>query len=239
MSLFTHAPLRQWITGTTAETARLKFFDPADPALFVPRRFGAGIAVNTGAVAVKLGLLRPDDDLADTAPYLDRKSIDFLRFSPVVPLAVILAAGWRTRRDTANRYPIKWNWTTRPTKFAPAWIALGIPAVIATVCTASSLFPAQPEHHTGQPEPAPAATAHPRAGVDVSRYTIALGQSVMCAGIALAALKSARIPDKPNPGVLAAVAAGPVAATTATVWAVRRALNSIAATLAENHSSVG
>lgn len=36
-------------------------FNPADERLFVPRIFGLGWAVNSGAVAVRLGWLRPDD----------------------------------------------------------------------------------------------------------------------------------------------------------------------------------
>lgn len=36
-------------------------FNPADDRLLVPRVFGLGWAVNVGAVAVRLGLLRPDD----------------------------------------------------------------------------------------------------------------------------------------------------------------------------------
>ena len=36
-------------------------FDPADPRLLVPRVAGLGWTVNLGAVAVRLGLLNPDD----------------------------------------------------------------------------------------------------------------------------------------------------------------------------------
>lgn len=36
-------------------------FDPADERLLVPRVFGAGWTLNMGAVAVRLGWLRPDD----------------------------------------------------------------------------------------------------------------------------------------------------------------------------------
>lgn len=36
-------------------------FAPGDHRLFVPRVFGIGWAINMGAVAVRLGLLRPDD----------------------------------------------------------------------------------------------------------------------------------------------------------------------------------
>ncbi|WOP19478.1 DUF5808 domain-containing protein [Raineyella sp. LH-20] len=36
-------------------------FDPADPHLVVPHVFGVGWALNMGAIAVRLGLLHPDD----------------------------------------------------------------------------------------------------------------------------------------------------------------------------------
>ena len=49
-------------------------FNPADERLLVPRVFGIGWTINMGAVAVKLGWLRPDDlddeVLAEAAEHL-------------------------------------------------------------------------------------------------------------------------------------------------------------------------
>ncbi|MDY5839286.1 MAG: DUF5808 domain-containing protein [Corynebacterium camporealensis] len=37
----------------------LRSFEPENPKLFVPRRFGIGWDLNFGAVAAKLGIIRP------------------------------------------------------------------------------------------------------------------------------------------------------------------------------------
>ncbi|MBN9643637.1 DUF5808 domain-containing protein [Corynebacterium mendelii] len=227
----------RWISNRPATGAQMKFFDPSDPALFVPRRFGSGFSLNTGAVAVKLGLVRPDDSLDDTAPYLDRRAVTILRWSPVVPLGIVAATAWRARADGLSAYPINWNWKTHPTRFAPAWIAFGIPCAIATIAAAQSLSAGRNNSGTSLPEPAAAGELTPDTTIDVATPAFCLGEAVTCAGIALATVSSARRPDEANPALVAAIAAGPVAATGAAVWAVRRALNSIAATLAHDRTS--
>lgn len=45
----------------TDPDAREQWWDPADPRIFVPRAIGIGWDINLGAVAVKLGWIRPDD----------------------------------------------------------------------------------------------------------------------------------------------------------------------------------
>jgi len=49
------------VRGTTDPHVRSRVFDPSDPRMVVPRVLGAGWRLNYGAVAVRLGLLRPDD----------------------------------------------------------------------------------------------------------------------------------------------------------------------------------
>lgn len=74
-------------------------FDPANPKVMVPKVFGAGWTFNMGAVAVRLGLLRPDDvddEVLDEAT-------DHLLISQAVAAATIVgsvaaaAATWRSR----------------------------------------------------------------------------------------------------------------------------------------------
>ena len=43
----------------------LRGFEPENPHLLVPRAVGIGWDLNLGAVAVRLGLIRPDDSLPD------------------------------------------------------------------------------------------------------------------------------------------------------------------------------
>lgn len=50
--------------------AALDGFEPENPRLFIPRKYGLGWDVNLGAVGVRLGLIRPDDSLPDLANYV-------------------------------------------------------------------------------------------------------------------------------------------------------------------------
>jgi hypothetical protein len=46
----------------TAERVASRWWDPLNPHVFVPRLFGVGWTVNFASVAVRLGLMRPDDE---------------------------------------------------------------------------------------------------------------------------------------------------------------------------------
>ena len=50
--------------------AALDGFEPENPRLFIPRKYGLGWDVNLGAAGVRLGLIRPDDSLPDLANYV-------------------------------------------------------------------------------------------------------------------------------------------------------------------------
>ena len=66
-------------------------FDPSNPHLIIPRVFGLGWTVNMGAVAVRLGLLNPDDVddeiLADAARHLGASQL-----AAAVPIVLAAAA---------------------------------------------------------------------------------------------------------------------------------------------------
>lgn len=90
-----------------------RVWDPTNPALFVPRLMGMGWTVNLGALAVRLGLLRPDDYDADAVTHIPPAARAVAR---VVPLAVsaatcvAIAASWRRLPD---RIPTSWSATGR------------------------------------------------------------------------------------------------------------------------------
>lgn len=46
----------------TAQKLAERLWNPSDPRIMMPKVFGAGWTINLGAVAVKLGLIRPDDE---------------------------------------------------------------------------------------------------------------------------------------------------------------------------------
>lgn len=50
--------------------AALDGFEPENPRLFIPRKYGLGWDINLSAVGVRLGLIRPDDSLPDLASYV-------------------------------------------------------------------------------------------------------------------------------------------------------------------------
>jgi hypothetical protein len=79
-------------------------FNPSDPRLIVPRVLGLGWTLNMGAVAVKLGLLNPDDVddeiLADAADHLG--AVQLAAAVPIV-LAAVATAGFGLRRHEAEQ----------------------------------------------------------------------------------------------------------------------------------------
>lgn len=78
-------------------------FNPTDERVFIPRVFGAGWTLNMGALAVRLGLLNPDDiddEVLDTAN--DYLPLTRLAASvPVMAGAAATALLWRRRQQAA------------------------------------------------------------------------------------------------------------------------------------------
>lgn len=123
----------QWrLLGLPVETrgpvdaeVRSRVWDPTDPRVVVPRLFGIGWRFNLGAVAVRLGLLRPDD-VGDEV--LARITPRDLRRVRAVPLALAGAAGatvalaWRRLPPTV---PSGFGATGRAKGGAPRWTLLG------------------------------------------------------------------------------------------------------------------
>ncbi|QQS00568.1 MAG: hypothetical protein IPK37_17375 [Austwickia sp.] len=95
----------------TQPRVRARVWDPTNPALLVPRLVGGGWTVNLGALAVRLGLLRPDDYDADVLPHIPRAATGAAHAVPVVlatGTCAALAASWRRLPD---RVPTSWSAT--------------------------------------------------------------------------------------------------------------------------------
>lgn len=110
--------------------ARARIWDPTNPKLFVPRAFGLGWRLNVGALAVKLGWLRPDDVDADVVAAIPE---EVRRLQRVLPY---LAAGEATLyallAARKERVPRHWDavgrvdgWMNR------AWLVLPVGAAYA------------------------------------------------------------------------------------------------------------
>lgn len=84
--------------GLTRARVRSRAWNPEDPALVVPRLFGAGWTVNLGSLAVKLRLIRPDDATSDVFEQIPERTV---RSAQVVPFAIGVAA--------ASGLALAWN----------------------------------------------------------------------------------------------------------------------------------
>ncbi|MDE1654223.1 DUF5808 domain-containing protein [Actinotignum schaalii] len=72
--------------------ARSRWFEPENPRIFVPRSFGVGWDINMGALAVRLGMIRPDDSLPDLEDYIPPHTSRALSIAPALGGALTVGA---------------------------------------------------------------------------------------------------------------------------------------------------
>lgn len=92
----------------TAERVKATWWDPTSDKVLVPRAFGAGWAVNFGALAVKAGAIEPD---AEDVPFASTPDAAF-RAAAVAPalLAAAVVAHYAVRgRSLPETLPNHWN----------------------------------------------------------------------------------------------------------------------------------
>jgi len=117
----------------TASSLMERLWNPADPRVWMPRSFGVGWTVNFGALAVKLGLLRPDD--VEERPF-ENLSATAVRLAAAVPLvlgvaAISIASMWW--RDLPAEVPVHWGASGAPDGWASREVAFGALVVIAAL----------------------------------------------------------------------------------------------------------
>ncbi|MGN2366825.1 DUF5808 domain-containing protein [Actinotignum sp. UMB0459] len=115
--------------------ARSRWFEPENPRIFVPRSFGIGWDINMGALAVRLGIIRPDDSLPDLEGYIPPRTRRALTFAPA--LGGLLAVGAATL--VARRYrllPSGFHANLRPRNIVPAPQAVAPAALLGVAGTA-------------------------------------------------------------------------------------------------------
>ncbi|OKL54530.1 hypothetical protein BSZ39_03485 [Bowdeniella nasicola] len=193
----------------TTTTTALKQFDPENPQLFVRRTIGLGWDLNLGALAVRLGLIRPDDSLPDLDPYVPARVRRALALAPLVGAATtIVAAGVVGVR--ARKLPKGWNSAFRPRSFASPAAALAAPIALSVGAAGLAQL-------SGKDDP----------GANVAASALATGAQTMATGLVLAAARSAARPDKPSLTVLASILAYPVVGGGVTVGVVKAALSEL------------
>ncbi|WP_187365081.1 DUF5808 domain-containing protein [Cellulosimicrobium cellulans] len=177
--------------GPVSAAVRSRAWDPMDPRLVVPRLLGVGWTLNLGAVAVRAGLLRPDEGGDDVLDLVPEAQVRHAQRVPVVLAGLTagaLALAWRRLPATV---PTGFGPTGRPRGAAPRWTTLGTVALGA----------------------APAAWAQRRtASVQdrLVRSAHATSLAVVSAGVVAATLAQARAPH--GRGGLLVGASLPVAA---------------------------
>ncbi len=100
----------------TTERIASRLWNPLDPSVFVPRVFGIGWDINFGAVAVKLGIVRPDDEDEPFATVPE----GWLLVALAVPIAVcaVLVAMLVTRYAGMPAFaPSQWDVAGRPSAY--------------------------------------------------------------------------------------------------------------------------
>ena len=183
------------------DEAFLRTFEPENPALFVRKPVGLGWDLNVGAVAVKLGLIRPDDSLGDLREYICPQVAKALSAAPVAAAAAtcIAAATLSRGRNLASG----WDWRGRPRGFTRG-VRATLPHAVVAIAAAAATLRAKDE------------------GADVAASARALGIQTTAALLLRAAVTSRT--GKSNPAVFAALAAYPLVSTSILVSVVRHGL---------------
>lgn len=115
----------------TADRVMDRMWNPADPRIFMPRLFGVGWTINFGAVAVRLGLARPDD--VEERPFgnLGRAAENAAMSVPLAlgaATAAIAALFWSRLPETV---PTHFDGAGVADGWGPKTLAIGIPVAIA------------------------------------------------------------------------------------------------------------
>ncbi|AGF71216.1 DUF5808 domain-containing protein [Corynebacterium halotolerans] len=115
--------------GFRSRGARRRIWAPQDPRIFQPHLFGLGWSINLGAVAVRLGLIRPDDIDADVVAAIPTPVMEAARAVPAIltaAAALTLAAGWRELPTTV---PLNFTLGGEPRgRRYPKAVTLALPA---------------------------------------------------------------------------------------------------------------
>lgn len=207
------------LRGATDPAVRARVFDPSDERIVVPRLFGAGWSLNLGALAVRLGLLRPDDLDAEVLGHIPPATLAAGRAVPPA-LAVLTAAlagvAWTraTRGGSRSRLvPSQWGLSTRPDRWAPPGRTL-LPLV--ALGGGAAWWGTRP---APGPDPDPADALVRRALATGIGATTALAAAVTAAATSR--------PAAPQPAVALLAVALPAAAGASFVWQVRAGLRAL------------
>lgn len=115
--------------GPVSAEVRSRTWDPTNPRLVVPRLFGLGWTLNLGALAVRIGLIRPDDASDDVLARIPQRELRLAQAVPMViagATATTLALAWRGLPPTVAS---GFGFSGRPRGEAPRWTLIGAVAL--------------------------------------------------------------------------------------------------------------
>lgn len=173
-------------SGLFASTARERMWNPENPRILVPRSVGAGWDINMGALAVKLGILNPDDIDDDVLAAIPQPVINAARLMPAACAALSALALLRAHR-AGVKLAMNTTFTGEITKFWGPRSAVVAHALLPAAAAVWAALPAQTRRDT----------------LNKSAYASMLNSAI--AGSALSSLTAKN--GKVSPGVLALLAA--------------------------------
>lgn len=118
----------------TSERIRTRWWNPQDPTLFTPRMWGMGWDLNFGAVAVRLGLIRPDDQ-DEPFTHVPEGRLYLALAVPVLLCAAMSGAWALMASGLPAELPVHWGIDGQADRFAPSAQALGFLLAMGVVPT--------------------------------------------------------------------------------------------------------
>lgn len=123
----------------TPERVQSRWWSPTNPKIMVPKAFGAGWTVNFGALAVKLHLIRPDDEDEPFASVPEPWVMSALAVPVAITAAIVVV--WLAKAPALPaELPVHWDIAFRPDDFAPPAQALGFLLAMASIPTAWAIW---------------------------------------------------------------------------------------------------
>ena len=129
--------------GASVDRVSARMWNPSDPRVFTPRLFGLGWTINFGALAVRLGLIRPDDLGDDMFACVPRVVVNLVFAGPMVLATATLAVMALSWGSLPAEVPMHWGFSGAPDDFAPKGLALGLMfalTVLPVIVTAARLL---------------------------------------------------------------------------------------------------
>lgn len=109
-------------------TARVmeRLWDPSNPQIFMPRLWGIGWSINFGAIAVRLGLMRPDDVEQRPFENLSARALSLAMAVPVTLGAVVLAVAIAFWSRLPAEVPMHFDGAGAADDWGPKTIVIGM-----------------------------------------------------------------------------------------------------------------